>query len=61
MPFMEPGSAFAQARRHFHNELGSRPIQKYYADLELSARALVRGLADDPDCLQLEKSLEQCV
>ncbi|OBZ74682.1 hypothetical protein A0H81_05653 [Grifola frondosa] len=59
IPFMDTGSLFNQARKQFNLDIGSRPLSKYYGDLEDASLRLIEDLATDLRCERLEEHIDR--
>ncbi|KAI0743121.1 cytochrome P450 [Daedaleopsis nitida] len=58
LPFMDTGDIFSNARKQFHLGIGPSAVGQYNRDYEEGSRRFVRELADDLECRNLDKTID---
>ncbi|KAH9836725.1 cytochrome P450 [Rhodofomes roseus] len=59
LPFMDPGPTFTHARKMFRQELNTRSLNPYHADVEHAALKLASALATNVDARSFEQTIDR--
>ncbi|KAI0696235.1 cytochrome P450 [Cerioporus squamosus] len=58
LPFMNTGDVFSNARKQFHLGIGPSAVHQYDRDYEASSLQFVQALAKDPQCTNLDTTID---
>ena len=59
LPFMDPGEVFSTARKQFWTGIGPSAVSQYDGAYERGSLALVRALATDLPCANLDNTVDE--